>query len=150
MTVQEIPYGSEFYRQNLIFRDLHLRQPLGLNLNTDDTENEADHRHFALLDGKTIIGGLIARPTDHRSMRFRQMWINPPLHGKGHGKHLLITVETILAKEGITHFTLHARQSARDFYLKCDYLPLGKTFTEVGIPHIAMDKHLPTFKDASQ
>jgi predicted GNAT family N-acyltransferase len=140
MTVQEIPHDSERYRQSLELRDQHLRQPLGLHLTADDIEGEATDRHFALLEEETIVGGLIARPASHQTIRFRQMWIDLAHIGHGHGRSLLHAVESILAKEAATSFVLHARESARGFYSKCGYYELGDPFLEIGIPHLRMEK----------
>jgi predicted GNAT family N-acyltransferase len=37
---------------------------------------------------------------------------------------------------------MHARNTALGFYLKCGYELKEKEFTEVGIPHRYMEKHL--------
>jgi len=140
MPAREIKFDSKIYHQSLALRDLYLRQPLGLRLDAIDTEGEAHDRHFVLVEQEAIIGGLIARPATHQTIRYRQMWIDSAHSGKGHGRDLLQSVETILASEGTTCFTLHARESAREFYLKCGYQQKGDPFIEVGIAHIAMVK----------
>ena len=65
------------------------------------------------------------------------------LRGRGHGRDLLEEAERRLAAEGVRHFLLHARENAAGFYRTCGYHAVGGIFTEVGRPHVKMEKHLP-------
>jgi len=142
MSVAEVPYGSPDYLELVRLRDLHLRQPIGLRLHEEDRIGEEGHRHFALTEGGRIIGGMIAVPLDTGSAKLRQMWIHPQWRDRGQGRHLLETVEQLLAAEGVRHFTLHARENAAGFYAKSGYELIGGIFPEVGRPHLRMDKYL--------
>jgi predicted GNAT family N-acyltransferase len=53
---------------------------------------------------------------------------------------------------GITHLLMHARLSAVGFYQKLGYEKVGGSFTEVGIPHVRMEKyiHLSAVNDADK
>jgi ribosomal protein S18 acetylase RimI-like enzyme len=136
----EFAHDSPGYHELVRLRDLHLRQPIGLRLRPEDLAGEEAHRHFALVENGIILGGLIANPCGPGSAKLRQMWIHPDLRGQGHGHHLLSGVEARLAGEGVTFFVLHARQNAAGFYEKSGYRAVGDLFTEVGRPHLRMEK----------
>ena len=140
MNVVEFAQESPGYRELIRLRDLHLRQPIGLWLRPEDLVGEELHRHFALVEGEEIFGGLIANPHGPGSAKLRQMWIHPDLRGQGHGHELLSEVETRLSAAGVNFFVLHARQNAAAFYEKNGYRPVGDLFTEVGRPHLRMEK----------
>jgi len=142
MNVVEFAHESPGYRELVRLRDLYLRQPIGLRLRPEDLVGEDFHRHFALVEGGKILGGLIANPHGPGSAKLRQMWIHPDLRGLGHGHELLSEVEARLAGEGVNLFILHARQSAAGFYEKNGYRPVGDLFTEVGCPHLRMEKRI--------
>jgi ribosomal protein S18 acetylase RimI-like enzyme len=140
MTIVEFAHSSPGYQELVRLRDLHLRQPIGLRLRTEDLVGEETHRHFALVEKGEILGGLIANPYGPGSAKLRQMWIHPDLRGQGHGCELLSEVESRLSSEGIKHFVLHARENAAGFYEKCGYRTVGDVFIEVGRPHLRMEK----------
>jgi predicted GNAT family N-acyltransferase len=62
--------------------------------------------------------------------------------GKGLGARVLEELEREGAARGIRAFRLSAQLSARGFYDRRDYLAVGDVYDEVGIPHIAMEKHV--------
>jgi predicted GNAT family N-acyltransferase len=142
MTVVEFPHGSPGYHELVRLRDLHLRQPIGLRLRDEDRVGEETHRHFALVENDVILGGLIANPLGADAAKLRQMWIDPGLRGQGHGRDLLEEAERRLVSEGVRHFVLHARENAAGFYRASGYQAVGGVFTEVGRPHLRMEKHL--------
>ena len=45
-----------------------------------------------------------------------------------------------LVSAGVTFFVLHARQNAAGFYEKSGYRAVGDLFTEVGRPHLRMER----------
>lgn len=140
MHVVEFAHDSPGYHELVRLRDLHLRQPIGLRLRKEDLAGEEGHRHFALVEGEVILGGLIANPCGPGGAKLRQMWIHPDLRGHGRGHELLSEVEARLAAEGVSFFVLHARQNAAGFYEKSGYQAVGDIFTEVGRPHLRMEK----------
>ena len=46
----------------------------------------------------------------------------------------------MLLLDGVSPFLLHARENATGFYEKCGYEVVGGILTEVGGPHLRMDK----------
>jgi predicted GNAT family N-acyltransferase len=142
MTIVEFAHGSAGYYELVRLRDLHLRRPIGLQMRDEDLTGEEDHRHFALLENGIILGGLIANPLKTDTIKLRQMWIDPGLRGQGRGRDLLEGVERCLAAEGLRHFILNARENAIGFYRNSGYQVVSETFTEVGIPHLRMEKQI--------
>jgi len=140
MTIVEFPHGSPGYLELVRLRDLHLRKPIGLRMSEEDLAGEETQRHFALIWNDVILGGLVANPIRTDTAKLRQMWVDPSLRGQGRGRQLLEEVELRLATEGIRHFILNARESAVGFYQSSGYEVVGETFTEVGIPHVQMEK----------
>ena len=61
---------------------------------------------------------------------------------KGLGKILVANAEETTLENGYKQIILHARITAQGFYEKLGYAPFGNIFTEVTIPHIAMQKSL--------
>ncbi|HEY1120557.1 MAG TPA: GNAT family N-acetyltransferase [Haloferula sp.] len=142
MTIVEFPHGSPGYLELVRLRDLHLRKPLGLRMSEEDLAGEETQRHFALIWNDVILGGVVANPTRADTAKIRQMWIDPSLRGQGSGRALLEEVERRLSKEGICHFILNARETAVGFYQSSGYEIVGERFTEVGIPHLRMEKRI--------
>jgi predicted GNAT family N-acyltransferase len=142
MTIVEFPHGSPGYLELVRLRDLHLRKPIGLRMSEEDLAGEETQRHFALVWNEAILGGLIANPARADTAKLRQMWIDPSLRGQGCGRQLLEEAERRLTAEGIQHFILNARESAVGFYLSNGYEAVGEPFTEVGIPHLRMEKRI--------
>jgi predicted GNAT family N-acyltransferase len=142
MTIVEFPHGSPGYLELVRLRDLHLRKPIGLRMSEEDLAGEETQRHFALVWNDVILGGLVANPNRADTAKLRQMWIDPSLQGQGCGRKLLEEVERRLAMEGLRHFILNARESAVGFYQSGGYEIVGERFTEVGIPHLRMEKRL--------
>ena len=62
--------------------------------------------------------------------------------GTGLGAAVLETLEREGAARGLREFRLSAQLSARGFYDGAGYAADGDVYDEVGIPHIAMVKHL--------
>lgn len=142
MIIVEFDHGSDEYLELVRLRDLHLRKPLGLRMSEEDLAGEETQRHFALVWNDVILGGLIANSTRADTAKLRQMWIDPSLRGQGCGRKLLEEVERLLTEEGICHFILNARDTAAGFYQTSGYQVVGATFTEVGIPHLRMEKRI--------
>ncbi|RYZ52189.1 MAG: N-acetyltransferase [Sphingobacteriales bacterium] len=140
--IKETNASSEDYTQLLEFRNKWLRQPLGLDLMTEDLTD--DHQDFILLvmEEDEIVGCLMLHPVDDSVIKFRQMAIHPRLQGKGIGSVLMADGEQLAMEQGYSRVVLHARQTAAPFYEKLGYQSTGNEFTEVTVPHIAMEKTL--------
>ena len=143
MKIVEIEYGSDLYREALILRDEMLRKPIGLKHSEADLVAEQTYRHFGILLEDRLVACLMLVPHGPEVAQVRQMAVLDELQGSGYGRFIMTGVEAILRDEGqIVRIFLNARGTAIGFYEKLGYNGVGDTFTEVGIPHLRMEKPL--------
>lgn len=142
MDFLQILFGSEFYLKECELRQQVLREPLGLNLFTEDLRKEERDGHFGLFHQGELVACLIAVTLSKTEVKLRQMAVLAGCQGQGCGKKLIRCVEKHLAAQGIRSFSMHARTTAIGFYEKLGYSRVGDEFIEVGIPHVKMEKRI--------
>ena len=142
LCVQPIDPDSPAYRQECDLRQRVLRAPLGLDLFGEDLTAERSQFHHGLFDGEKLVACAIAVPLSPQEIKIRQMAVDPAYQGRGFGRQLLEGIEAIWAAKAIRHLSLHARLSAEGFYAKLGFSRAGPEFTEIGLPHVKMVKHL--------
>ena len=76
------------------------------------------------------------------SGKLQRLSILKQQRSKGIGKKIVKKLEAEAKKLGIKKIRLDAQITAAGFYEKMKYEKKGKSFTEVGIPHIRMEKKL--------
>ncbi|MEX0326794.1 MAG: GNAT family N-acetyltransferase [Puniceicoccaceae bacterium] len=138
----EIDFGTELYARELVLRDAMLRKPIGLKHSEADLEKEPGYRHFGLLLEGHLVACLMVVPHGDELVQIRQMAVRDDLQGRGYGRFLMTAVEPILEASGVGRIFLNARHTAIAFYEKLGYAGVGERFTEVGIPHLPMEKAL--------
>jgi predicted GNAT family N-acyltransferase len=142
-TLQVITTAHSLYPQVYDLREEVLRKPIGLSLRDEDLSGEAAETIIVALDeANAVIGCVMLRPQDNKEMKLRQMAVADALQGKRVGAALVRKAEELARAAGYETITLHARQPAVPFYEKCGYQVEGDVFSEVGIPHLFMYKHL--------
>lgn len=62
--------------------------------------------------------------------------------GHGYGAAVLQALVDAASGQGLSEVYLHAQQHAAEFYRRAGFAPEGEPFTEAGIDHIAMRRHL--------
>ena len=144
MNFTQIPYGSESFKAKCTLRHEVLRVPIGLSLHDEDLSGERDQLHFGLFDEDELVACVIAVLLSPTEAKIRQMAVSPEHQGKGWGRRVIEGMEQQLIAEGVTHFAMHARMSAVGFYEKLGYSGIGEEFTEVGLPHVRMEKTIPS------
>lgn len=142
MRFHEIPYGSPAYQAECALRHEVLRVPIGLRLHDEDLSSEGDQLHFGLFDDDELVACVIAVVLSPTEAKIRQMAVSPEHQGKGCGRRVIEGLEGHLAARGVTYFSMHARMSAVGFYEKLGYSKIGEEFTEVGLPHVRMEKRV--------
>ena len=78
-------------------------------------------------DGRAVIGRMAA----DRAAR-----------GRGHGAAVLAELHRQAALRGWREVELHAQVTARGFYEKAGYTPVGAEYQEAGIAHVTMRRRL--------
>lgn len=141
---RRIEFGGPDYAREFELRHQVLRVPLGLSLHDEDLSGEKDQSHFGLFDSAgALVACVIAVRVSPSKARIRQMAVQAGEQGRGHGRRIMGEVERLLEAEGIHEFFMHARMSAHGFYARLGYVSAGDVFSEVGIPHVRMEKTLP-------
>lgn len=139
---KEIPYLGDGYQDVVAVRQAVLRTPIGLTLKEEEKQaDEGDTIIAAVLEGK-IIGCIIMREHNKTTCRLRQIALLEEHQGKGYGTSMIKHVEELARKRGFEKAYLFARHNAIPFYWKLGYRSVGEPFTEVGMPHIHMEKML--------
>jgi YbgC/YbaW family acyl-CoA thioester hydrolase len=67
-----------------------------------------------------------------------RMAVDATVRGAGVGAQLLRTLVQAGRERGLTELVLHAQLSARAFYARAGWQPLGEVFEEAGVPHQTM------------
>ncbi|MFO1489638.1 MAG: GNAT family N-acetyltransferase [Kiritimatiellia bacterium] len=114
-----------------------------MNLYDENLHAEKDQLHFGLFDGReNLVACVIAAGQSPTETKIRQMAVAPEEQGKGYGRTLLESVESVLSARGVTNLSMHARKTAAGFYATLGYMTYGNDFIEVGLPHVEMRKRL--------
>ena len=130
------------YKAVFDLREEVLRKPIGLSLHNEDLSDEVNDYILTATIDNNLAGCLILTPKGNGTLQLRQMAVSPDMQGKNIGKQLVVFAEQFAREQGYTHIMLHARTVAQGFYDKLGYRQSSEIFTEVGIPHIEMEKHL--------
>ena len=74
--------------------------------------------------------------------QFRRLAVKHSARRRGIATALLAAADAEARARGGRRIVLHAQTYARRLYELAGYRPRGRVFTEAGIEHIAMEKHL--------
>jgi N-acetylglutamate synthase-like GNAT family acetyltransferase len=142
VTIRTITVSDrEAYEQVYALREEVLRKPIGLSLKNEDLSADKMDTIVIAEQGNEVIGCLMIHPTDDtKVMKLRQMAVSDKEQGRGIGKQLMLAAEQVIWNKGCERIVLHARVTAREFYDKLNYKTTSAVFTEVGIPHVVMEK----------
>lgn len=142
ITFRRILTTEPEYRQVFELREELLRKPINLSLHDEDLSDEVNDHILIAEQNNKIIACLILTPKKNDTVQLRQMAVVPDQQGKHIGAKLVAYAEQYSREHGYTTIVLHARMVARGFYDKADYNQTSDIFTEVGIPHVVMEKVL--------
>ncbi|MGF1532170.1 MAG: GNAT family N-acetyltransferase [Bernardetiaceae bacterium] len=141
--IRQVAHQSPDYIATVQLRQDILRTPLGLVFGEDDLAREADQWHYGLWKDDQLLACLVIVPLPERTWKMRQVAVQSRWQGKGIGQQLVRHIEALALTQGVARIALHARANVVPFYEKLGYALVGEPFTEVGIPHRKMEKHLP-------
>jgi predicted GNAT family N-acyltransferase len=142
ITYRTISTNDPAYEQEKDLRNRVLRLPLGLTLSDHDMFDDDKQVHIIALDGPDRVVGCVLIGLVDNSARARQMAVEDAYRGRGIGSELMRQAEQAASARRISAMTLHARLSAKAFYEHLGYAVTSDVFTEVTIPHVAMNKDL--------
>lgn len=138
-----IEHNSKDYWDTVHLRELVLRQPLGMRFSAEELELENHSYHIACYDeSHKIIGTAMFVPLSETKLKMRQVVVSEDWQGRGIGKELIEFAENFAQSKGYTLIEANVRQTAMGFYESMDYIKQGKEFSEVGIPHMKVEKRL--------
>jgi len=140
--IREIKYQTEDYNQELKLRDQVLRKPLGLSLYDENLKAEKDDFHIGAYTNDHLIGVLILTKQNEKEIKMRQVAVSEQWRSIKVGTALVRYAEHYAKNEGYEIVLLHARKTAREFYMKLGYESVGEEFLEINIPHYCMRKSL--------
>ena len=142
INIREIKYQTEDYNQELKLRDQVLRKPLGLSLYDENLKAEKDDFHIGAYTNDHLIGVLILTKQNKKEIKMRQVAVSEQWRSIKVGTALVRYAEHYAKNEGYEIVLLHARKTAREFYMKLGYESVGEEFLEINIPHYPMRKSL--------
>ncbi len=137
ISTQDPEYELEKQLRNRV-----LRAPLGLSLSGHDLRDEDSQLHLVAMDGKGRVIGCVLVAFTGEQARVRQIAVDEAYRGRGIGTALMQRAEEAIRARNIRTAMLHARVTARRFFEKLGYTAVSEVFTEVTIPHLAMQKDL--------
>lgn len=140
--IQEVEYNSDWQKKSIDLRYSVLREPLGLTYTAQQLEEEKDEIHIIARVNDKIIGVLLLKIIDDKTLKMRQVAVDVNWQNKGIGRQLVEYGESYARKNKYAIIELHARDTAKNFYIKMQYRIIGDIFEEVGIPHFKMIKEL--------
>ena len=143
VVIKQLSVDHPDYYQVYNLREEILRKPIGLSLKDEDLTQDRLDILLAAFSNDKVIGCVMLQPTvDEKIVKLRQMAVAEEWQGKGIGKKIVTASEELLKGRGTEKIVLHARSHAEGFYAGMGYHKTGDTFTEVGIPHVKMEKIL--------
>lgn len=137
---KEISTTDDLYPQVFNLREKILRKPIGLSLHDEDLSNEVNDHILVAEKNNEIVACLILTPKNENSIQLRQMAVSALLQKQNVGRELVNYAEQFSWEHGYKKVILHARMVAKGFYEKLNYKQTSDVFTEVGIPHVVMEK----------
>ncbi len=142
MEMRVIGHSTPEYLQTVALRHRVLRDTLGIPYSPEIYAHEETDHHLSYWQDGEPRACLVMTPKSAGEVKLRQMAVDFPLQNQGIGTQLVQDAEEFARAQGYTEIMLHARGYAIPFYEKLGYVPEGEEFTEVGIPHRRMRKHL--------
>lgn len=135
-----VEFGSELQKKSIDLRTKILREPLGMVFTAEQLADEKDEIHIVATQNNVVLGVVVLKKMSDTLLKMRQVAVDFDLQKSGIGKKMIVFSEDYAIKNNFKKIELHARDVAKEFYLKLDYHIIGDRFIEVGIPHYEMIK----------
>ena len=140
--IKEIKFKSEEQIKSILLRDKILRKPLNLEFTKEELDNEYCQIHIAAYIDNHIVGVLLFKILENKTLKMRQVAVDEHLQGKGIGKSMIAFAERWAIENGFHIIELNARKTAAPFYFSMNYIQIGDEFIEVNIPHLKFVKKI--------
>ncbi len=140
--IQIVEYDSILQKKSVELRYKVLREPLGFIFTAEQLRDEKDEIHIVAIQNDNVLGVVVLKMIDAQTIKMRQVAVDSQYQKSGIGKKMVVFSELYARKHGFRIIELHARDVAKDFYLKLDYQIIGDLFIEIGIPHYTMIKEI--------
>jgi predicted GNAT family N-acyltransferase len=120
-----------------------LEQGVPEELERDDADATAVHALSRDDAGRVLATGrLLPDAAGPGRAVIGRMAADPAARGRGHGAAVLAVLHREAAARGQAEVELHAQVTARRFYERAGYTPVGEEYEEAGIRHITMRRRL--------
>jgi len=140
ITIRQIKYGTEQYKESFELRNSVLGIPFGLNLYELDMSCDKEGVLICAFNGSKIVGTIVLLSVDKDTAKMRQVAVTPILQGQKIGARMAQYAEEIAREQGYKRIEAAARKTAAGFYDKLGYKREGEEFTQVGLTHIKVVK----------
>ncbi|ERH06455.1 MAG: putative acyltransferase [Halonotius sp. J07HN4] len=108
----------------------------------DDAESDATH--LLLVANERPIGAARGRVVDANTIKAERVAVRRSARNEGWGRRLMAAVEAVGVEAGADRCLLHAQRRVEGFYHALGYRTVSEPFEEAGIPHVKMERVLPT------
>ncbi|MBS1772669.1 MAG: GNAT family N-acetyltransferase [Bacteroidetes bacterium] len=143
IVINRLEITDKKYQQVYNLREEILRKPIGLSLKDENLSTDALNIIFVAEKEDIVIGCVMLYPiADEDKIKLRQMAVYDEWQGKGIGRKLVEAAEAFAKEQGYSSIILHARKISEGFYKNLGYDTTSSIFTEVGIPHVVMEKDI--------
>lgn len=103
--------------------------------------HDATSRHIlGRVDGRAVATArwrTVAR-NEEVVAKLERFAVLPDFRGRGYGTKLVQSLVADAQRAGFDTFLIHAQAHLEDWYVDLGFQPTGRTFEEVGIPHVEM------------
>jgi ribosomal protein S18 acetylase RimI-like enzyme len=141
-TIREVKFGSPEHAATIELRHEVMRKPLGLSFPPEELASEKEFHHIACHRGDKLAGCLVLAPAGNSDIQMKQVAVIPDLQRQGIGQAMVAFSEDLARRLGYRRMTLHARETAVEFYERYGYAKIGERFTQVTLAHWEMVKNL--------
>ena len=142
LEIRKISTDDPAYPQVYELREGALRLPIGLSLADEDLSRDKEEITLAAFLEDHVVACLMLQHIDEDTLKLRQMAVSEEMRGKNIGRQMLAAAEQTAKELNYKKMILHARKAVLAFYTGSGYTTTSGEFTEVGIPHLAMEKKL--------
>lgn len=137
------PSNKEEFEKYYQLRWEVLRAPWGKPKGSEKDDLENTSTHALMLDeNNNAVAVCRLNSTDNKQIgQVRFMGVSSTAQGKGYGAKIMDYIEQEAKKQGMNKIILHARENALEFYKRCGYTVVEKSYLMWDeIQHYLMEK----------